>query len=94
MARIHETLVARGRIAFSELFQPGMHRSKLVAMFLAILELVRHHGIRAEQNQNFGEIWVLPGVNTGELNLSAADNYDHKPNAGNVAPETSNGVTQ
>jgi chromatin segregation and condensation protein Rec8/ScpA/Scc1 (kleisin family) len=28
-------------------------------MFLAILELVRHHGMRAEQNDMFGEIWLL-----------------------------------
>jgi segregation and condensation protein A len=88
MARIHETLLARGKIAFSELFQPGMHRSKMVAMFLAILELVRHHGIRAEQNQNFGEIWVLPGLNAGDLNLSGADNYEHKPKPTDVPPES------
>ncbi len=62
MARIHEQLVARGRLAFSELFRPGMHKSTLVGMFLAVLELVRHFNIRAEQNDQFGEIWLLPGA--------------------------------
>jgi segregation and condensation protein A len=37
-----------------------MHKSSLVGMFLAILELVRHHGARAEQSDLFGEIWILP----------------------------------
>jgi segregation and condensation protein A len=61
IARIHEQLVAQGRLAFTELFRPGMHKSTLVGMFLAVLELVRHFNIRAEQNDQFGEIWLLPG---------------------------------
>src|SRR5688500_15627960 len=60
MERIHAQLVSAGRLALGDLFQPGMHKSTLVGIFLAILELVRHHGVRAEQEQDFGEIWVLP----------------------------------
>ena len=44
--RIHTRLVAEGRLSLGELFQPGMHKSTLVGIFLAILELVRHHGVR------------------------------------------------
>ena len=55
-----ELLHEQQRVAFTELFQPGMHKSTLVGMFLAILELVRHHGARAEQHDLFGEIWILP----------------------------------
>jgi len=62
ISRIHEQLVATGRLAFTELFKPGMHKSTLVGMFLAVLELVRHFNIRAEQNDQFGEIWLLPGL--------------------------------
>lgn len=77
MGQIHERLVTRGQIPLSDLFQPGMHKSTLVGLFLAVLELVRHHGVRAEQNQVFGEIWVLPGLQTsGPLDLSAVDNYE------------------
>jgi segregation and condensation protein A len=61
MQRIHEQLLARGRLALGDLFQQGMHKSTLVGIFLAVLELVRHHGVRAEQEQDFGEIWILPG---------------------------------
>lgn len=60
MERIGNLLNDQQRVAFTELFQPGMHKSSLVGMFLAILELVRHHGARAEQNDLFGEIWILP----------------------------------
>lgn len=72
ISRIHEQLVATGRLAFTELFKPGMHKSTLVGMFLAVLELVRHFNIRAEQNDQFGEIWLLPGPDTlGSISADA-----------------------
>ena len=90
MSRIHERLLVEGRVAFSELFRGGMHKSTLVGMFLAVLELVRHHGIRAEQDSLHGEIWVLPGERTqATLDVSATDNYEHPPAAkpAEAAPE-------
>ena len=74
MRRIHEQLVARGRVAFSELFAQGMHKSSLVSIFLAMMELVRHHGARAEQEHLFGEIWLYPGSDR-PLDFSEADDY-------------------
>lgn len=62
MARIQERLQTSGRLPFSELFVPGMHKSTLIGIFLAVLELVRHHNAIAEQNELFGEIWVLPRI--------------------------------
>jgi segregation and condensation protein A len=47
------------RLPFASLFQGGMHKSTLVGLFLAVLELVRHHGVIAEQAEPFGEIWLL-----------------------------------
>ncbi len=55
-----------------------MHKSALIGMFLALLELVRHHQVRTDQNQLFGEIWVLPGPSANAaLDASAVDNYEH-----------------
>ena len=52
-------------------------------MFLAVLELVRHHRVRAEQNDLFGEIWILPGSETAApLDPSEVDNYEHAPDRG------------
>jgi segregation and condensation protein A len=50
----------QGRVAFSALFEERSHRSLIVGMFLAVLELLRHHGFRAEQPIDYGEIWILP----------------------------------
>ena len=61
MQRIHGKLARTRRVAFSELFQPGMHKSAIVGVFLAVLELARHHGVRTEQNDLHGEIWIVPG---------------------------------
>jgi segregation and condensation protein A len=61
MSRIREQLVARGRLALGELFQSGMHKSTLVGIFLAILELVRHQSVEAQQDNLFGEVWLKPG---------------------------------
>ena len=55
-ARVRE----RGKVPFSEFFEGSNLRSKIVGIFLAVLELLRHHGFRAEQPWEHGEIFVLP----------------------------------
>lgn len=78
MARIHDRLLKEGQVAFTSLFQPGMHKSTLVGIFLAVLELVRHHRVRVEQNQVFGEIWLQADPNCHEpLDFSGVDDYEH-----------------
>jgi segregation and condensation protein A len=78
MKQIHTQLVAHNRAAFSELFNPGMHKSAMVGVFLAILELVRHHSVRTEQGELHGEIWVLPGESFGSsFDVAEIDNYEH-----------------
>lgn len=57
--RILARLNGCGRLPFAALFQPGTHKSVLVGLFLAVLELVRHHGVVAEQPEPFGEIWLV-----------------------------------
>src|SRR4051812_30818436 len=66
MQRIHGRLATQGRMAFSELFIPGMHKSKIVGVFLAVLELARHHGVSTEQTDLHGEIWIVPGESFDE----------------------------
>jgi len=61
MQQIHELLKERGRVSFSELFGAGMRKSALIGVFLAVLELVRHHSVKTEQDDGHGEIWILPG---------------------------------
>ncbi len=78
MGRIHARLLEQGRLCFAELFDPSMHKSTLIGIFLACLELVRHAQVRLEQNALFGEIWLLPSLECSEpLDLSNVDSYDH-----------------
>jgi len=78
MARIYARLVQCRRLVFRELFQPGMHKSTLIGIFLAVLELVRHRHVRVDQNVLFGEIWLLIEENCTEpLDFSDADNYEY-----------------
>lgn len=58
MNDIRSRLTSGGRARFSELFQPGMHKSAMIGVFLAVLELVRHSGVRTEQDEAHGEIWI------------------------------------
>ena len=79
MRRIHDRLMTQGRVAFSEMFEPGMHKSALIGVFLAILELVRHHSVRTDQPAEHGEIWILPGEQFDpQLNLTDVDEYAHR----------------
>jgi segregation and condensation protein A len=78
MARLHARLVECRRMAFGELFEKGMHKSTLIGIFLAVLELVRHRHVRVEQNTLFGEIWLAIEENSPEpLDFSVADNYEN-----------------
>ena len=78
MSRIHDRLRQGGRVAFGDLFESGMHKSALIGMFLAVLELVRHHAVRAEQHELHAEIWLLAGDSSNSpLDPSQVDNYDH-----------------
>ncbi len=78
MNRIHARLIEAGQLSLGDLFEPDMHRSTMVGVFLAILELVHHHRIRLEQNALFGEIWILPNLGCdGPLDLSDVDEYEH-----------------
>jgi segregation and condensation protein A len=76
MERIHQQLLREGRACLSDMFGPGMHKSTMIGVFLAILELVRHHSVRTEQMDLHGEIWVLPGeAFHAKLDTSNVDNY-------------------
>jgi segregation and condensation protein A len=79
MQRIHVRLVENQRAAFSEMFEPGMHKSAIVGVFLAVLELVRHHSVEAQQNDMHGEIWIVPSENFDPAKeIATADDYENR----------------
>ena len=87
MARIRERLARQPRLTFSNLFEPGMHKSSLVSIFLAVLELIRHNNVRVEQNELFGEIWICPGERfTVPTDLATVDTYEKNQTATDPRP--------
>ena len=58
MNQIERQATRSGRIAFSALFEGRIERSRIVGIFLALLELIRNQSVHAEQDQDFGEIWI------------------------------------
>ena len=76
LQRIHDRIIESGHVAFSQLFEAGIHKSSMIGIFLAVLELVRHHGAVTNQQEPDGEIWIRPGPEfKRELDLSNVDTY-------------------
>ncbi|MCL2005331.1 MAG: segregation/condensation protein A [Planctomycetaceae bacterium] len=71
MNRIHHRLKREKRIAFRQLFVSGQHKSTLVGIFLASLELVRHEFAHVYQEINFGEIELAYRQSSKSLDFSA-----------------------
>jgi segregation and condensation protein A len=78
MQRIDERLRREGRVAFTGFFENTVHKSTLVGMFLAVLELVRHQHARAAQPELFGEIWIEPGDNPLPAEPLVVADYEHR----------------
>ena len=85
MKEIHGRLVENGKVSFSELFQPGMHKSAMVGVFLAVLELTRHHNVEAKQEDLHAEIWMAPS-NGFESSIDVHQVDDYNPHAKNLKP--------
>ena len=58
MEQIEARLKEEGRISFASVFGPPRTRSRLVGIFLALLQLTREHRAFAEQDSQFGEIFI------------------------------------
>jgi segregation and condensation protein A len=61
MERIHSQVKEQGRVELTSLFEAGMHKSALVAMFLATLELTRHYGLATEQGEPGLPLYLVAG---------------------------------
>ncbi len=59
MQQIHDQLIQQQRISFSSMFHAGMVKGKLIGVFLAVLELVRNHGVVVEQKDLYSDMWLM-----------------------------------
>ncbi|MCA9238772.1 MAG: segregation/condensation protein A [Planctomycetales bacterium] len=62
MQQISQRLQAEREVRFSSLFPASVHKSTLVAMFLAVLELVRHRHATVDQSERYGDLLIKPGA--------------------------------
>ena len=81
MQRIHAKIVRQKSVSFSELFEAGMHKSSMVGIFLAVLELTRYHNVVAQQIELHSEILIVPNDGfSDDLDVSNIDEYNpHLP---------------
>lgn len=78
MQRIHKRLVAEQEVGFTSLFVEGMHKSAMVGVFLAVLELSRHHNVLTRQSDLHSEIVVVPGDGFNpHTEFTDVDDYGH-----------------
>lgn len=84
--RIGNLVRSEQRVAFTTLFDDATSRSRVVGIFLAILELLRHHSFRAEQPDDFGEIWVLPPLEETESDAPEVED-DEAPEQSSSDPD-------
>lgn len=58
MKHILEVMRFEREYPFTSLFEPDFDKSDIVTTFLAVLELLKYGRLRAEQEENFGEIML------------------------------------
>jgi segregation and condensation protein A len=68
--RVESLVNEKGRVAFSELFEDDMPKSRVVGIFLAVLELVRRGRLATRQDRLFDEIWLEPPGPTPATDLA------------------------
>jgi segregation and condensation protein A len=61
MKVIHGRVKSDGEVRLDDLFAVGMHKSAMIGLFIALLELTRHHGVKAEQPFAPGDIMISAG---------------------------------
>ena len=61
MRTIDQRVRSERSVLFFDLFPEAVHKSTLVGMFLALLELVRYRYALAHQSERYGDILIEPG---------------------------------
>ena len=69
-------LPTRPRITFTQLLFGDLSKARLVATFLALLELYKNGMIELEQTTNFGDLLIIWNAEGGNSDIHNADNYD------------------
>jgi segregation and condensation protein A len=72
-AQLRDRVAANGgRLPFRAAFEPPYHKARLIGVFLAILELIRHRGLGLDQPDADGEIYLVEVTAPSEPEAVAA----------------------
>jgi segregation and condensation protein A len=85
MQRIDERVRREGRVEFAAFFDSAVHKSTMVGMFLAVLELIRHQHLQAAQPELFGEIWLKPGEVPLPSEIAVVTDYEHRSPSADIS---------
>ena len=91
--RIKTRVLAERQVTFSSFFAGKNSRSQIVGIFLAILELLRHYKFRAEQPQDYHEIWILPPLPGAVPDVPPPESVERESSDAEVAVTESADVT-
>lgn len=69
---ILELLAVQGTATFQSLFEDRTTRAEVIGMFLALLELMRKHRVRAQQDRTHGEIYLFLLIAAPEDEIAAS----------------------
>jgi len=86
--RIGQQVREEGKVLFQSLFENTADKSVVIGMFLAVLELLRHHKFRAVQLADYGEIWIQPPPDETEESTNTAEVQSIEKTAVETAEET------
>lgn len=87
MERIHTKVCSEAKVELTSLFEPGMHKTTLVAMFLATLELTRHYGLTTNQRDAGQPLYLLAGEQfKRELDVHKIENLSFERVEGSNLP--------
>lgn len=77
IAFVLEKLEGQNAVRFEELFEGAVTRSRLIVTFIALLEVVRLGLVRAYQERDFGNIWVIrKAENRNDLAQDYQESYE------------------
>jgi segregation and condensation protein A len=81
MEQIESRLMVCGRLRFRELFDEDLNRSRIVGIFLALLELIKSRRVRAEQDNPFDEIWMtaVEPIDPGDEQVASRETHQPVP---------------
>ena len=74
--RLHGQLSAAGAMTLDEVFATGMAKSAMIGIFLAALELARHHGVVIEQREGEIDITIRPGPDFAAALSQVSSTFD------------------